>query len=98
MRYSGLRISDVATLAADSLKGNRLMLYQAKTGEPISSLLQQHVSNTLNLVKRSSPHYFFWTGQSKLETTTGFCRARIAEILMLAKMSSHPHRFRARLR
>ena len=32
MRYSGLRISDVATLAVDSLKGNRLKLYQAKTG------------------------------------------------------------------
>jgi integrase/recombinase XerD len=34
MRYSGLRISDVATFATDSLKGNRLKLYQAKTGSP----------------------------------------------------------------
>ena len=39
MRYAGLRISDVATLTVDNLKGNRLKLYQAKTGEPVSVLL-----------------------------------------------------------
>jgi hypothetical protein len=39
MRYAGLRISDVATLVVDSLKGNRLKLYQAKTEEPFSVLI-----------------------------------------------------------
>ena len=94
MRYSGLRISDVATLSVDSLKGNRLKLYQAKTGEPVSVLLPQHVADSLRLVKRSNPQYFFWSGESKLETTTGYWRARIAEVLTLAKVSGHPHRFR----
>jgi integrase/recombinase XerD len=94
MRHSGLRISDAAMLAADSLKGNRLKLYQAKTGEPVSVLLPQNVADALRSVKRSNPQYFFWTGESKLETTTGYWRARIAEILTLAKVSGHPHRFR----
>jgi integrase/recombinase XerD len=94
MRHSGLRISDVATLAVDSLKGNRLKLYQAKTGEPVSVLLPQNVAEALLSVKRSNPKYFFWTGESRLETTTGFWRARIAEVLTLAKVLGHPHRFR----
>jgi site-specific recombinase XerD len=94
MRYSGLRISDAAMLAVDTLKGNRLKLYQAKTGEPVSVLLPQHVADALRLVKRSNPQYFFWTGESKLETTTGYWRARIADVFMLAKVSGHPHRFR----
>jgi integrase/recombinase XerD len=94
MRHSGLRISDVATLAVDSLKGSRLKLYQAKTGEPVSVLLPQDVADALRTVKHSNPSYFFWTGESRLETTTGFWRARIAEVLTLAKVSGHPHRFR----
>jgi integrase len=94
MRHSGLRISDVARLAVNRLKGNRLELYQAKTGEPVSILLPQKVADALRSVKHSSPDYFFWTSESRLETTTGFWRARIAEVLTLAKVSGHPHRFR----
>src|ERR1700719_1681776 len=57
MRHSGLRISDAAMLAVDSLKGNRLKLYQAKTCEPVSVLLPQNVADALLSVKRSNPHY-----------------------------------------
>ena len=94
MRHSGLRISDVATLAVNSLSDNRLKLYQAKTGEPVSVLLPQHVADALRSIKPTNPNYFFWTGESRLETITGFWRARIAEVLNLAKVSGHPHRFR----
>jgi site-specific recombinase XerD len=94
MRHSGLRISDVSTLAVDSVKGNRLKLYQAKTGEPVSVLLPQDVADTLQLVSRSNPKYFFWTGDSRLETVTGFWRERISDVLTIAKVSGHPHRFR----
>jgi integrase/recombinase XerD len=94
MRYSGLRISDTATLSVDSLKGNRLKLYQAKTGEPVSVLLPQNVVDALLQVKHSNPKYFFWTGDSKLETVTGFWRSWISEVLTLAKVPGHPHRFR----
>jgi integrase/recombinase XerD len=45
-------------------------------------------------VKRSNPSYFFWTGDSKLETVTGFWRECISEVLTLAKVSGHSHRFR----
>jgi len=95
MRYSGLRISDAATLGTDSLKGNRLKLYQAKTGEPVSVLLPPHVADALRAVPHKNPRYFFWSGASKLTTTTGFWRKRLAEVFKLAKIENgHSHRFR----
>ena len=94
MRHSGLRISDVSTLAVESLKDRRLKLYQAKTGEPVSVLLPKPVADALNATPRSNPQYFFWTGESRLETVTGFWRERISDVLTLAKVSGHPHRFR----
>lgn len=95
MRYSGLRISDVATLHTDSLSGNRLKLYQAKTGEPVSVLLPSDVADALRSVQHKNPKYFFWSGVSKLSTTTGFWREWIAEVFKLAKIEKgHTHRLR----
>jgi integrase/recombinase XerD len=95
MRYSGLRISDVATLAVDSLNGNRLTLYQAKTGEHVSVLIPPYVAEALRSVQHKNPRYFFWSGKSKITTTTGFWRARIAKVFKLAGIqNAHPHRFR----
>jgi integrase/recombinase XerD len=95
MRYSGLRISDTTCLTVDSLKGNRLRLYQAKTGEPVSVLLPEFAAEALRATRRTNPQYFFWTGKSKLSSATGFYRARIAEIFQDAKITNgHTHRFR----
>lgn len=95
MRFSGLRISDVATLSVGSLHGNRLKLYQAKTGEPVSVLLPEHVVAALRSIKHKNPQHFFWTGHSKVTTTVGFWRARIAKVFDLAKIEGgHTHRFR----
>ena len=95
MRYSGLRISDVATLAVDSLNGNRLTLYQAKTGEHVSVLIPSDVAKALLAVKHRNPKYFFWSGAAKISSITGFWRARIAKVFKLAGIqNAHPHRFR----
>ena len=95
MRYSGLRISDVAALAVDSLKGNRLKLYQAKTGEPVSVLIPPNVAEALRSVQHRNPKYFFWSGASKISSITGFWRKKIAAVFKLAKIENgHSHRFR----
>ena len=93
MRYSGLRISDTATLSVDSLEGDRLRLHQAKTGEYVSVLLPHDVAALLRATPTKT-NYFFWTGKSKISTVTGKWRARIAEVFRLAKVVGHPHRFR----
>jgi integrase/recombinase XerD len=75
--------------------GNRLKLYQAKTGEPVSVLLPKHVVLALQAVKPANPQYFFWTGRSKVSSVTGFWRARIADVFTLAKIEDgHAHRYR----
>jgi integrase len=94
MRCSGLRISDVARLRVSSLSGLRLTLYQAKTGEPVSVLLPKHASDALKATPKSNPEFFFWTGDSKTSTVTGFWRERIAEVFRLAKVKGHTHQFR----
>jgi integrase/recombinase XerD len=94
MRFSGLRISDTSVLRVDSLKENRLKLYQAKTGEPVSVLLPKHAADALSGVPHKG-RCFFWTGESKLSTVTGFWRSRIAGVFKLPKIENgHPHRFR----
>jgi integrase/recombinase XerD len=95
MRFSGLRISDVATLAVDALVGNRLQLSQTKTGEPVSILLPNDVAKTLRALPCANPKYFFWTGGSRVTSVTGFWRARLADVLTKAKITNgHSHRFR----
>ena len=37
LRYTGLRISDVATLARDRVRGDRIHLYTMKNGKPVLS-------------------------------------------------------------
>lgn len=94
MRYSGLRISDVATLGTARLAGNKLKLYQAKTKEYVYVPLPAHVADTLRAVPTKND-YFFWTGDSKVTSATGWWRAKIAEVFKAAKIEDgHTHRFR----
>lgn len=70
-RYTGLRRGDAAGLSVDALRGNRLLLRQEKTGEPLYTVLPPHVVEALRDVPRLSERHWFWTGQSKLEVVGG---------------------------
>ncbi|MGA8025055.1 MAG: tyrosine-type recombinase/integrase [Candidatus Acidiferrales bacterium] len=97
MRSSGLRISDVTKLAVDSLKGNRLSLYQAKTGEHVSIVLDKSVADALRAVVplNKNKAYFFWTGESKVPAAVSNWRKRIADVFTDAGIvNGHTHRFR----
>jgi len=95
MRYSGLRISDTTILSRESLVGNRLKLYTAKTGEHVSMLLPEFVTTALGSAKSSNPKYFFWSGHSKLPAAVSVWRKRIARVFEDAKIADgHSHRFR----
>jgi integrase/recombinase XerD len=97
MRSTGLRISDVTKLAVSSLSGNRLSLRQAKTGEPVSILLDDTVADALRAVipLNRNKDYFFWTGESTLPAATSLWRKKIADVFTRAKITNgHTHRFR----
>jgi integrase len=95
MRYSGLRISDTTALACEGLKGDRLQLHQAKTGEYVFVLLPTFVADALRKVVHRNPAYFFWTGTSKLPAAVSVWRKRLADVFKKAKIKNgHSHRFR----
>jgi site-specific recombinase XerD len=96
MRFSGLRISDVAMLRAASLQGNHLVLRTDKTGTPVKVLLPNVVADALRKIERKNSDYFFWNGRSKLTSVTDLWRShRIRPVFEKAKIkNAHPHRFR----
>lgn len=68
MRWSGLRIGDAARLERSRLHGDRLLLYQAKTGTPVFVPLPHFVAEALRNVppgREPNPRYFFWSGKGK---------------------------------
>jgi integrase/recombinase XerD len=95
MRHSGLRISDTTTLAVESLKGNRIGLYQSKTGEHVHVPIPDDVATALRSVKHKHPAYFFWSGHSKVPAAVSVWRKRLADVFTKAKVSKgHSHRLR----
>jgi site-specific recombinase XerD len=96
MRFSGLRISDVAMLRVDSLHNRHLVLRTEKTGVPVKVLLPKVVVDALLALKRKTPEYFFWNGTAKLNSATDYWRNRkIKPVFKEAKIkNAHPHRFR----
>jgi integrase len=68
MRWSGLRISDAVTLERSRLAGNKIVLYQAKTGTPVSVVLPPQAADALRHMRPAGnphPRYFFWNGVSR---------------------------------
>jgi integrase len=95
LRYSGLRIGDAVMLPTKNIDGHRLLLYTQKTGVPVYLPLPPVVIDALQRTPRSSPDYFFWTGESTAHSVTGKWRARLGRVFKLAGIEGgHPHRFR----
>jgi integrase/recombinase XerD len=90
MRWSGLRIGDAVTLERSRLIGNRILLYQAKTGTSVYVPIPTTVAELLRNVppgNKPNPRYFFWTGNgSRTSVVSSWERSfqklfRIANIL-----------------
>ena len=64
LRYSGLRVGDVATLAKDRIQNGKLLLYTQKTGVPVYLSLPQVVLDALESFPHMNEQYYFWGGAS----------------------------------
>jgi integrase/recombinase XerD len=95
MLYSGLRISDTATLQRSrvNLKDGRLLLRMEKTSEPVYVRLGQPAVDALRAMPRTG-EYFFWSGESEAATVIGNLRRTIYRVCQKAGIEGHPHRFR----
>jgi integrase/recombinase XerD len=95
MRHSGLRISDVTTLAVSAVQHNKIRLYQTKTGEHVHVPIPAEVVTALRAVHHKNPQCFFWSGHSKVQAAASVWRKRIAKVFEDAKIKDgYPHRFR----
>ncbi|HEV2494471.1 MAG TPA: tyrosine-type recombinase/integrase [Terriglobia bacterium] len=95
LRHTGLRIGDAVTLERSRITGDKLFLYTAKTGTPVYCPLPDFVLNALDAMPRSSEKYFFWTGESKIESATGDWQRTLKAVFLLAGIpDGHAHRFR----
>jgi integrase/recombinase XerD len=94
LRFSGLRISDVALLHESSVSGRDLRLRQLKNLNPVTIRLPEDVADRLHVTKTNGGYYFV-SGSRKLETVTNNWRRKLDKLFVLAKVENgHAHRFR----
>ena len=105
MRWSGLRIRDAITLEQDRLRGDSLLLYQAKTGTPVYVPLPPHVVEALKNIPdgpKPNPRYFFWSGNGLPKTAVADWQRAYRRLFEIAdirrpdgeRKRCHPHMFR----
>ncbi len=95
LRHSGLRIGDAVKLERARITGDKLFLYTAKTGTPVYCPLPDPLLNALAAIPSISAKYFFWTGESKLDSATGDWQRTLKAVFDLAGIpDGHAHRFR----
>jgi integrase/recombinase XerD len=105
MRWSGLRIRDAVTLERTRLEGNKLFLYQAKTGVPVYVPLPPEVAEALHHVPpgpKPNPRYFFWSGNGHPKSAVADWQRAYRRLFEVAGLKNpddtpkraHPHMFR----
>ena len=100
MRYTGLRISDVATFARDRIRDGQIFLHTKKTGGlvflPLPSLLEQELK-ALPLPRGAGEHsrYYFWNEQSSRVTMVTMAERTLRTVFKRSGVKhAHAHRFR----
>jgi len=100
LRYTGLRISDVITLARDRLKADRIYLHTMKNGKniflPIPPLLRETL-DALPIPKgtKGQSKYFFWSGNGTTRAVIRGATRTLARVFEISGVEgAHAHRFR----
>jgi site-specific recombinase XerD len=103
LRYTGLRISDVATLSRDRVKADRIYLYTMKNGKeiflPIPQLLRETlVGLPIPKGTKGQSRYFFWSGNGTTRAVIRGATRTLARVFQISEVDgAHAHRFRQTL-
>jgi integrase/recombinase XerD len=86
MRWSGLRLGDAVRLERSQLVGDRVFLYQAKTGEPVSVLLPPETAKYLRHIpgNTGNARYFFCNNAGDVRTAVGRWSRALRRLFKLA--------------
>jgi integrase len=97
LRYSGFRMQDAACLERKRLTGDKVFLYQQKTGTPVYCPLPKDVATKLTAIENDNERYFFYDGTSQPESMVkSWDRVfkKVGETADPPVANCHPHRFR----
>jgi integrase/recombinase XerC len=100
LRYTGLRISDVATLERDRIHGGQILLHAQKNGGTIFLPVPVELAKALEAVpaprgSELDPRYFFWNGITSRRAVVGIAERTMATVFEKSGVKdAHAHRFR----
>jgi site-specific recombinase XerD len=104
MRYTALRVGDVAMLARDRISRDgarwRIFLHTEKTGKPVFLPIPDDLRLALNdapCPRGASPdcRYFFWNGVTSERAVKGIAERTLAAVFKKSGVAqAHAHRFR----
>jgi integrase/recombinase XerD len=106
MRWSGLAIRDAVTLERWRLnEKDELLLYRAKTGNPVYVPLPRHLADSLRNIPpgpKPNPRYFFWSGNGSPKSIVGNWQRNFRRLFQLSNIKHedgrpkrcHPHMLR----
>ena len=100
MRFYGLRVSDVATLAKDRIRGDHIFLHALKNGAVLWLPVYSEVKQTLDCLPLpkgagADCRYFFWTGAGSREGHIKTVDRTLQAVFQESGVpNAHAHRFR----
>ena len=100
LRYTGLRISDVATLARNRVRNRRIYLRTMKNGKPIFLPIPPVLGDILDALPepkgtQGRSRYFFWSGNGTTRAVIRGATRTLARVFELSEVEgAHAHRFR----
>lgn len=93
LRYAGLRISDAVTLKREHVQGDRIFLYQQKTGTPVYVPVPEFVIRAVDALP--GREFVFWSGNGEIKSCIEDWRRSFRSLARLAGVQHfHFHRLR----
>ena len=100
LRYTGLRISDVATLGRDRFRDGRIILHTQKTGGLVLLPIPLELQRAIDALPapRNAPFGcpgLFWNGITSRRAVVGIAERTLAAVFQKSEVpNAHAHRFR----
>lgn len=98
--HTGLRISDVATLARDRIRDGRILVRTLKTGGTVYLPVPSDLQAALDTMPSprgaaTEPRYYFWNGVTSRRAVVGIAERTLAAVFRKSKVpEAGAHRFR----
>jgi site-specific recombinase XerD len=100
LRYTALRISDIATLAKDRVRNGEVYLRTMKNGKVVKLPVPAELQKTLDIVPvprgaSGACRYFFWSGNGTTRAAVRDATRTLAAVFKASRVTgAHAHRFR----